>query len=133
MKKQVIASPDAPEAIGPYVQAVRVGDLVFTAGQIALDPETMTMVERDITVQTHRVLKNLKAVLKEAGSGMKHVVKTTVFLADLNDYAAVNAVYAEYLGDNPPARSAIQVAKLPLDSMVEIEAVALVKKKKKKK
>ena len=124
--RAIVATNGAPAAIGPYSQAIVANGLVFTAGQIPLDPETMTLVEGDITAQTERVMENLAAVLAAAGSGFGHVVKTTCFLADLNDFAAFNAVYGRYLGDNSPARSTVQVAKLPLGSLVEVECTALV-------
>lgn len=121
----VVATEDAPRAIGPYSQAIRTGNLVFTAGQIPLDPATMSLVEGDITVQTERVMANLGAVLAAAGSSFDRVVKTTCFLADLNDFPAFNDVYARYFGDAPPARSTFQVARLPVGALVEVEAVAL--------
>ena len=123
--KQLIHSDNAPAAVGPYSQAVKVGNLVFTAGQVALDPQTGKMVEGDVTAQAEQVLKNLTAVLQAAGSSLDRVVKATVFLADMNDYAAVNAVYGRYLGSEPPARSAVQVAGLPLGARVEIELIAI--------
>jgi 2-iminobutanoate/2-iminopropanoate deaminase len=129
MHKEIIATDNAPAAVGPYSQAVRVGHLVYTAGQIGLVPGTGKLVEGDVVAQAHQVLKNLTAVLAAAGSSPRHVVKTTVFLQNMADYAAVNKVYAEYLGDNPPARSAVAVAGLPLGALVEIEAVALVSDK----
>ena len=127
MSKQVITSKGAPAAIGPYVQGVRTGNLIFTAGQIPLDPATMLVVEGGITEQTTRVLESLKAILEEAGSGLGRVVKTTVFLKDMQDFAAMNAVYAAYFGGEgmvPPARTTVEVARLPKDVLVEIEAVA---------
>lgn len=130
MKKQIVHTDDAPAAVGPYSQAVKIGELVYTAGQIPLDPATGKMVEGDVQAQTDRALQNLQAVLKEAGSSLKNVVKTTVFLQDMGDFAAMNAVYDRYFDKKPPARSAVQVAALPLGAQVEIEAVALVKKKK---
>jgi 2-iminobutanoate/2-iminopropanoate deaminase len=131
MERSVIRTSQAPAAIGPYSQAVVVpvgGDrMIFCSGQIPLDPATGQLVEGDITVMTRRVLDNLAAVLAEAGAGWQHVVKTTMFLADLGDFLAVNKVYAERFGaEAPPARSTIQVAKLPRDARVEIEAVAVV-------
>ncbi|RKO82943.1 Endoribonuclease L-PSP/chorismate mutase-like protein [Blyttiomyces helicus] len=116
----------APKAVGPYSQAVVANGFVYTAGQVALDPKTMTVVPGDIEAQTHQVLKNLKAVLEASGSSFDRVVKTTVFLKDMNDFARMNAVYSEHFGDARPARSAVQVARLPLDVIVEIEAVGLV-------
>jgi len=125
--KEIIHSDNAPAAVGPYSQAVKIGNhLVYTAGQVALDPATMKLVEGGVEAQTHQVLQNLQAVLTAAGSSLANVIKTTVFLADINDYKAVNAVYAEYFIENPPARSAVQVAALPLGALVEIEVVALV-------
>ena len=124
MRKTIIQTADAPAAIGPYSQAVRVGQFVYSAGQIPLDPATATMVEDDITIQTERVLRNLQAVLEAAGGTLKDVVKTTVFLQDMGEFAAMNAVYAKFFSENPPARSAVQAAALPLGARVEIEAVA---------
>ena len=123
--KRTVSTPSAPAAIGPYSQAVVAGGFVFCSGQIPLDPATGALVEGDIGVQTRRVLENLKAVLEAAGSGLDRVVKTTVFLADLADFQAMNAVYAEYFGGDPPARAAVQVAALPKGARIEIEAVAL--------
>jgi len=124
MSKTIIQTEHAPAAIGPYSQAVRVGQFVYTAGQIPLDPATGSMVENDITIQTERALRNLQAVLAAAGGGLQNVVKTTVFLQDMAEFAAMNAVYAQFFRENPPARSAVQAAALPLGSRVEIEAVA---------
>lgn len=125
MERRIIHTDNAPKAIGPYSQAIRTGDFVFCAGQIPLDPTTMKLVEGDITVQTRRVLTNLSNVLEAAGSSISRVLKTTVFLADLNDFQAMNAVYAEFFGDQPPARSTIQAGKLPASALVEIEAIAV--------
>lgn len=125
MERRIIQTENAPKAIGPYSQAVRTGEFVFCAGQIPLDPATMKMVEGDITVQTRRVLTNLSGVLEAAGSSLSRVMKTTVFLADLNDFQAMNAVYAEYFGAQPPARSTIQAGRLPAGALVEIEAIAI--------
>ena len=130
MKKETIHTDAAPAAVGPYSQAVKVGDFLFTSGQIALDPETMELVEGDVQTQTHQVLKNLDAVLQAGGSSLENVVKTTVFLASIDDYRAVNAVYEVYFSDSKPARSAFAVQDLPLGALVEIEAVAFVEKKK---
>jgi 2-iminobutanoate/2-iminopropanoate deaminase len=121
----VVATEGAPAAIGPYSQGVMASGFVFTAGQIPIDPETMRLVDGDIMVQTERVMQNLGAVLAEAGSGFDRVVKTTCFLSDLDDYAAFNAVYGRYFAINPPPRSTVQVAKLPLGSLVEVECIAL--------
>ena len=126
MSKRIIATDQAPAAVGPYSQAVRVGDFVFTAGQIALDPATGQLVADDIEAQTRQVLANLSAVLEAAGTSLSNVVKTTVFLADMAEFKAMNAVYAEFFSEGPPARSTVQVAALPLGARVEIEAVAIV-------
>lgn len=131
MKREVIASENAPAAVGPYSQAIRIGNLIYTAGQVGIDPATGKLVEAEnaddnITVQTEQVLKNLSAVLEAAGSGLQHVIKTTVFLRRIKDYAAMNAVYAQFFTEAPPARSAFAVAALPLGAQVEIEVVALV-------
>jgi 2-iminobutanoate/2-iminopropanoate deaminase len=130
MKKEIIHTDAAPRAVGPYSQAVKIGDFLFTSGQIALDPDTMQLVEGDVQIQTHQVLKNLDAVLQAGDSTLENVVKTTVFLADIADYKAVNAVYEVYFSDSKPARSAVAVRDLPLGALVEIEAVAFVKKQK---
>ncbi len=125
--KTAISTKDAPAAIGPYTQAIRVGDTLYTSGQVALDPSTGALVHGGITEQTVRVFENLKAVLAAAGIDFIHVVKTTVFLKDMKDFAAMNEVYAKYLatpGAIPPARSTVQVAGLPKDALVEIECVA---------
>jgi 2-iminobutanoate/2-iminopropanoate deaminase len=115
----------APAAIGPYSQAIAAAGLVFCSGQIPLDPVTGQIAEGDIETQTRRVLDNLTAVLQAAGSSPEQVVKTTIFLADMNDFATVNTIYAEYFGTEPPARSTVQVARLPRDVRVEVEAIAL--------
>lgn len=125
MQRTIVNTTNAPAAVGPYSQAVRIGDLVYTAGQIGLDPASGTIGGRTVEEQTHQVLRNLRAVLEAAGSGLDRVVKTTVFLADIKDFKAMNAVYATYFPSEPPARSAFQVAALPLGALVEIEAVAL--------
>ena len=122
--KTIISTPNAPAAIGPYSQAVKAGNLLFISGQIPLDPATGAVVEGDVTVQTRRVLDNVKAILAEAGADFANVVKTTVFLKNMDDFAAMNAVYAEYYPTECPARSAVQVAKLPKDVLVEIETIA---------
>ena len=126
MSIQSIHTDDAPKAIGPYAQAVRAGAFLFTAGQIALDPHTMEVVPGDVAAQTEQVLANLTAVLKAAGTDWAHVVKTTVFLREMTDFAAVNAVYGRVLGDARPARSTVAVFGLPRDVRVEIEAVAVI-------
>ena len=126
--KKRISTGHAPAAIGPYSQAVRVGDALYTSGQVALDPTTGAVVAGGIREQTTRVLDNLSAVLSEAGLGMADVVKTTVYLKDMGDFAAMNEVYAAYLapeGVVPPARSTVEVARLPKDALVEIDVIAL--------
>jgi 2-iminobutanoate/2-iminopropanoate deaminase len=119
----VVSTPAAPAAIGPYAQAVTSGGFVFCSGQIAIDPATGAVVEGDVVAQTRQVLLNLSAVLVAAGSDLSRVVKTTVFLADFNDFAAMNAVYAEAFGDWRPARATVEVSRLPRDVKVEIEAI----------
>ena len=126
MKKKVIQTDKAPKAIGPYSQAIRTDAMIYTAGQIGLDPATGELIGSSVEEQTRQVLANLRSVLEAAGSGLEHVVKTTVFLKDMNDFPKMNAIYAEYFGENPPARSTIAVAGLPKGGLVEIEAVALV-------
>lgn len=123
--KKIIATDKAPKAIGPYSQAVQSGSLLFTAGQIALNPATGEMVSGGVEAQTRQVLTNLKNILEAAGAGLGYVVKTTVFLQDMADFAAMNAVYAEFFPENPPARSTIAVAALPKGAAVEIEAVSM--------
>ena len=124
MTREIVATKEAPAAVGPYSQGVKTGSLVFTAGQIALDPATGQMIDGDVQAQTEQVLQNLQAVLKAAGTDMAHVAKCTVFLADIAEFGAMNEVYGLYFPDNPPARSAFQVAALPLGARVEIEAIA---------
>lgn len=119
---KIIQTPNAPAAIGPYSQAISVGDLLFTSGQIPLRADG-TLLEGDITAQTTQVLANLKAVIEAAGSTLNHVVKTTVFLKNLDDFIAMNKVYGDIFGSHTPARSTVQVAKLPRDVLVEIEAI----------
>jgi 2-iminobutanoate/2-iminopropanoate deaminase len=124
MARNVITTVDAPQAIGPYSQAITIDKLVFCSGQIPLTPDG-AVAEGDIALQTRQVLANLRAVLAAAGSSLGQVVKTTVFLADMSEFAAMNAVYAEFFTSEPPARSTVQVARLPRDVRVEIEAIAL--------
>jgi 2-iminobutanoate/2-iminopropanoate deaminase len=123
MNRTAISTERAPAAIGPYSQAIRLGSFVFTSGQIPLTPAG-ELVEGDVTAQTRQVLTNLQAVLEAAGSGLQHVVKCTCFLKDMNDFAAMNEVYGEFFAGEPPARSAVEVARLPKDALIEIEAVA---------
>ncbi len=125
--RSAIQSPEAPAAIGPYSQAIRIGNFVFTSGQVALDPVTGQLVSGGIEAQTDRVLKNLQAVLAAAGLKLSNVVKTTVFLKDMNHFAAMNSIYGEYFqqdGVPAPARSTVEVARLPKDALVEIEVIA---------
>jgi 2-iminobutanoate/2-iminopropanoate deaminase len=124
MPRQLIQSPLAPKAVGPYSHAVRSGSLVFTSGQIPLDPQTGSLVEGSIEDQARRVMENLSVVLGASGTSLAHVVKTTIYLTDLADFSAVNAVYGSYFPRDPPARSTVQVAALPLGARIEIEAVA---------
>jgi 2-iminobutanoate/2-iminopropanoate deaminase len=125
--KVAISTPNAPAAIGPYSQAVRSADFLFTSGQIAIDPATGQVIAGGIVEQTHQVFENLKAILNAAGAGLSQVVKTQVFLKDMNDFAAMNSVYSAYLasdGTVPPARSTVEVARLPKDVLIEIEVIA---------
>ena len=127
MSKTVISTQSAPNAVGPYSQAIRSGNLVFTAGQAALDPRTQQLIEGGITEQTRRTLENLKAILEAAGTSLSRVVKANVYLKDLKDFAAMNATYAEYMapqGVNAPARTTIEAARLPKDALVEIDVIA---------
>ena len=122
--KHSFSSDNAPKAIGPYSQAVRVGDLLFLSGQVPLDPTTGQLIEGDISAQTRRVMENLGAVLKSGGLSFAHVARTTIFLADMNDFATVNEVYGSYFAEPFPARATVQVARLPKDARVEIDAIA---------
>jgi 2-iminobutanoate/2-iminopropanoate deaminase len=124
--KQILTSEQAPKAIGPYSAGIRTGNLVFTAGQLGVDPSTGEFVSDEISAQTRQALKNLQAVLEAGGASLENVVKATVFLRDMDDFGAMNEVYAEFFTQNPPARSAVQVARLPKDAAVEIEAIAIV-------
>jgi 2-iminobutanoate/2-iminopropanoate deaminase len=123
--RQVITTETAPKAIGPYSQAIRSAGLLFLAGQIPLDPVNMQLIEGDIGKQTERVLENVKAILSAAGSSLDRVVKTTVFLKDMNEFAGMNEVYGRYFPQNPPARSTLEAARLPKDARIEIEVIAL--------
>lgn len=123
--KEVIRTSEAPQAIGPYSQAIRANGLIYSSGQIPLDPKTQQLIEGDISAQTERVLKNLESLLAAAGSSLQKVVKTTVFLKDMNEFAKMNEVYGRYFKDNAPARSTVEVARLPKDVHVEIDVIAL--------
>lgn len=125
VEREVVVSEKAPKAIGPYSQAIRVGNTLYLAGQIAIDPATGEFIVGGIEEQTHQVLKNIAAVLEEAGFSLNDVVQSQVFLSDLNNYSAMNAVYGTYFKDAPPARAAVQVARLPLDAMVEVMVTAV--------
>ena len=125
MYKRVIHTEKAPKAIGPYSQAIHIGTLVYTAGQVALDPATMELIPGGVEEQTRQVLANLTNVLEAAGTSMSKVVKTTVFLKDMNDFAKMNAIYTEVFNENPPARTTVAVLGLPKNALVEIECVAL--------
>ena len=124
MQKEIIATTKAPGAVGSYSQGIAFDNLVFTSGQLPLDPATGKLVEGGIAPSTAQVIKNLQAILEEAGSGLENVIKATVFLKDMGDFAAMNEVYAEFFGGNPPARTTFGVGKLPMDAIVEIEAIA---------
>jgi 2-iminobutanoate/2-iminopropanoate deaminase len=124
-RREAISAQDAPAAIGPYSPAIKVGNLLFVSGQVSIDPASGIMIEGDITAQTEQVMRNLGAILKAAGAGFEHVARTTVFLADMNDFAAMNAVYGKYVTDPPPARATVQVARLPKDARVEIDLIAV--------
>ena len=123
--REVISTPDAPKAIGPYSQGIKAGGFVFAAGQVGFDPATGQVVPGDVSAQTERVMKNLAAILKAAGTGFEKVVRCTVFLKSMNDFAAMNDVYGHYFPAAPPARSTVEVARLPKDVLVEIDVIAL--------
>ncbi len=123
--REVISTKDAPQAIGPYSQAIKANGFVFTSGQIAIDPSTQQVVTGDADAQTERVLRNLSEILEAAGSGLGKVVRCTVFLKNMNDFAAMNQVYGKYFSSAPPARSTVEVARLPKDVLVEIDVIAL--------
>lgn len=122
--RQAVSTSSAPKAIGPYSQAIRAGSLLFVSGQVPIDPATGTMVEGDIAAQTTRVFENIGAILQAAGASFDHVVRTTVFLADMNDFGAMNEVYGTYFSSPAPARATVQVARLPKDARVEIDVIA---------
>jgi len=126
MKNEIISTEKAPGAIGPYSQAIKAGNMIFCSGQIPIDVATGEFVSQDVAEQTEQVLKNLTAVLEAAGAGLNNVVKTSVFLADMNDFAAMNEVYGRFFSENKPARATVQAARLPRDARVEIECIAVV-------
>jgi len=128
LRREPVKTSNAPGAIGPYSQAIKVGEFVYTSGQVAIDPATGEFIGGGIAEQTERVLKNVAAVLEAAGSSLDQVVKTLVFLADMNDFSAMNEVYATFFSEAPPARSTVEAARLPKDALIEIEAVALITK-----
>jgi 2-iminobutanoate/2-iminopropanoate deaminase len=123
--RNIISTPDAPKAIGPYSQAIRANGLVFASGQIAIDPATQQVISGDISAQTERVMKNISAILDAAGSDLKKVMRCTVFLKSMDDFAAMNAVYGKYFDSAPPARSTVEVSRLPKDVLVEIDVIAV--------
>jgi 2-iminobutanoate/2-iminopropanoate deaminase len=123
--REVVSTKDAPQAIGPYSQAIKANGFVFTSGQVAIDPATQQVVTGDITAQTDRVLRNLSEILEAAGTGLGKVVRCTVFLKNMNDFAAMNQVYGKYFSSAPPARATVEVARLPKDVLVEIDVIAL--------
>jgi len=123
--KEVVFTPRGPKPIGPYSQAIKANGFLFVSGQVALDPQSGEMVGSEVRQQTERVLENLKAILEASGSSFKHVVKTTVYLKDMNDFPAMNEIYARYFAATPPARSTVQAARLPKDALVEIDIVAV--------
>ena len=123
--RQAVATSSAPKAIGPYSQAIRAGSLLFVSGQVPIDPATGQIVEGDIAAQTHRVFQNISEILKAGGASLDHVARTTVFLADMNDFAAMNEVYAGYFTAPAPARATVQVSRLPRDARVEIDVIAV--------
>ena len=124
--KEVVSTQDAPGAIGPYSQAIKAGGMVFCSGQIPIDPSTGGFSADDVAGQTEQVIRNLEAVLRAAGSGLSNVIKTTVFLADMEDFAAMNEVYSRFFSENKPARATVQAARLPKDARVEIDCIAVV-------
>ena len=126
--KEIISTDNAPKAIGPYSQAVRSNGFVFVSGQVAIDPATQQVVQGDVAAQTERVLKNLSAILNASGSGVEKVVRATVFLKNMNDFAAMNEVYGRHFTEKPPARSTVEVARLPKDVLVEIDVIAELRK-----
>ena len=124
MEKKIVATPNAPAAIGPYSQAIRIGDFLYTSGQISLDPETMKMITGDIEVETEKVLKNIETILKADGLDLNNIIKTTVYLTDLSEFTRMNQVYEKFFSKTKPARACVQVAALPKGAKVEIDAIA---------
>ena len=124
--REAVVAPDAPRPLGPYSPAIRAGNLLFISGQVPVDPATGTVIGGDIHAQTEQVMRNIGALLKSAGVGFEHVVRTTVFLVDLNEFAAMNECYARFLADPPPARATVQVARLPRDVKIEVDAIAVI-------
>ena len=124
MQKRIVATPKAPAAIGPYSQAIRIGDFLYTSGQISLDPETMKMITGDIEVETEKVLKNIETILKADGLDLNNIIKTTVYLTDLSEFKRMNQVYEKFFSETKPARACVQVAALPKGAEVEIDAIA---------
>jgi 2-iminobutanoate/2-iminopropanoate deaminase len=122
--RQAVSTPSAPAAIGPYSQAIRAGSLLFVSGQIPIDPASGTMIDGDVAAQTHRALQNISEILKAAGASLDDVVRTTVYLADMNDFGAMNAVYGTYFSSPAPARATVEAARLPKDARVEIDVIA---------
>ena len=124
MQKKIVATPKAPAAIGPYSQAIRIGDFLYTSGQISLDPETMKMITGDIAMETEKVLKNIEAILKADGLELNNIIKTTVYLTDLSEFTRMNKVYEKFFSETKPARACVQVTALPKGAKVEIDAIA---------
>jgi 2-iminobutanoate/2-iminopropanoate deaminase len=124
--RQAISAPDAPKAMGAYSPAIRAGNLLFVSGQIPIDPASGNLISGDITAQAEQVMRNLTALLKAAGAGFEHVVRTTVYLADMNEFGAMNDVYGRYIVDPPPARATVQVARLPRDVKIEVDCIAVI-------
>jgi 2-iminobutanoate/2-iminopropanoate deaminase len=124
--RQAVTAPDAPQAMGAYSPAIRAGNLLFVSGQIPIDPASGALIDGDITAQADQVMRNMSALLKAAGVGFEHVVRTTVYLADMNEFAAMNDVYGRYIVDPPPARATVQVARLPRDVKIEVDCIAVI-------
>ncbi|MBZ4688210.1 MAG: putative endoribonuclease [Clostridiales bacterium] len=127
MEPQVFSTQKAPQAIGPYSQAVKVGNMLYVSGQLPINPENGELINEDVELATKQVMENLKAIIEDAGSNLQNVIKTTIFLKDINQFDKVNVIYGQYFSENPPARVCVEVARLPKDANIEIEAVALIK------